>query len=70
MFSEIEKIIKIHKDTGMILEELEEYETGENVDYSDIITDLLWNKDMLQIRLNSLKIKERLNSEESIDEVM
>ena len=60
MFSEIEKIIKLHSEIGDILEELKEYETGENVDYSDIITDFHWNKEMLQMRLNFLKVKQQV----------
>ena len=60
MFSEIEKIITLHSEIGDILEELKEYETGENVDYSDIITDCHWNKEMLQMRLNFLKVKQQV----------
>lgn len=64
MFSEIEKIIKLHSEIEGLLSELKEFETGENVDYSDIITDFHWNKEMLQMRLNFLKVKKQVNSKE------
>ena len=63
MYDELEEIIKIHSEIGDILNELKKYETGENVDYSDCVTDLEWNKEMLHMRLKSLKLKERLNDE-------
>ncbi len=43
--------------TGMVLTviQLEEYETGENADYTGVIDELRWNQMVLDERLKSLK---------------
>ena len=43
------------KEIYLILVELENLETGENVDYSEVRTDIAWNKLMLKNRLQTLK---------------
>ena len=48
MDDDVEKLIKIHQEIALVLDELKIHETGINKDYSDVITDLHWNKVMLE----------------------
>ena len=45
------------KEIYLILIELESLETGENADYSDIVTDISYSKMLLKDRLTDLKRK-------------
>lgn len=45
------------KEIYLILVELESLETGENADYSDIVTDISYSKMLLKDRLTDLKRK-------------
>lgn len=60
MDDDVEKLIKIHQEIGLVLDELKIHETGINKDYSDVITDLHWNKVMLENRLKKLKFLEKI----------
>ena len=55
MIEEIKEIKDIVNDLLCLTIRLEDYETGCGVDYSDVITDLKWNKMTLENRLRSLK---------------
>ena len=57
---DVEKLIKIHQEIALVLDELKIHETGINKDYSDVITDLHWNKVMLENRLKKLKFLEKI----------
>lgn len=60
MDGDVEKLIKIHQEIALVLDELKIHETGINKDYSDVITDLHWNKVMLENRLKKLKFLEKI----------
>lgn len=49
------------KEIYLILVELDQLETGENADYSDVVTEISWNKVILRNRLISLKNKAAIN---------
>ena len=49
------------KEIYLILVELDQLETGENADYSDVVTEISWNKLILRNRLISLKNKAAIN---------
>ena len=55
MNEEVKEIKDIVNDLLCLTIRLEDYETGCGVDYSDVITDLKWNKMTLENRLRSLK---------------
>ena len=55
MNKEIQEILKVCVDLVSISNELGKLEDGCGVDYSDVITDLKWNKMTLENRLRSLK---------------
>lgn len=61
MYCDIENLIGIHEEIGVILQELAQYEDGLNCDYSSVTDDLKWNRYMLKDRLNALKLKKDLN---------
>ena len=52
---EIKAIKKIVKDMVITVMELEDYETGEDTDYSGVIDELRWNQMILENRLKTLK---------------
>ena len=55
MNKEIKEILKVCVDLVSISNELGKLEDGCGVDYSDVITDLKWNRMTLENRLRSLK---------------
>ena len=55
MNDEIREILKVCIDLLSIANELSKVETGCGVDYSDVITDLKWNRMTLENRLKTLK---------------
>ena len=55
MNEEIQEIKDIVNDLLCLTIRLEDYETGCGVDYSDVITDLKWNRMTLENRLRTLK---------------
>ena len=55
MNEELKEIKDIVNDLLCLTIHLEDYETGCGVDYSDVITDLKWNRMTLENRLKSLK---------------
>ena len=58
MNKEIKEILKVCVDLVSISNELGKLEDGCGVDYSDVITDLKWNRMTLGNRLNVLKERE------------
>ena len=58
MNEEIQEILKVCVDLVSISNELGKLEDGCGVDYSDVITDLRWNKMTLENRLRTLKESE------------
>lgn len=58
MNEELKEIKDIVNDLLCLTIRLEDYETGCGVDYSDVITDLKWNRMTLASRLNVLKERE------------
>ena len=58
MTEELKEIKDIVNDLLCLTIRLEDYETGCGVDYSDVITDLKWNRMTLENRLNVLKERE------------
>lgn len=55
MNEEVKEILKICVDLISISNELGQVENGCGVDYSDVITDLKWNRMTLENRLRTLK---------------
>ena len=55
MNEELKEIKNIVNDLLCLTIRLEDYETGCGVDYSDVITDLKWNRMTLENRLRTLK---------------
>jgi len=55
MFEDIKTISEDIKEIYMILIELEQLETGENADYSDVMTDISYSKMILRNRLIQLR---------------
>lgn len=55
MIEDIKTLLGETSEIRLILTELKDYETGEGVDYSGIVTEFKWNKLMLRNRLNQLK---------------
>lgn len=55
MFEDIKTISEDIKEIYMILIELERLETGENADYSDVMTDISYSKMILRNRLIQLR---------------
>lgn len=55
MIEDIKTLLEETSEIRLILTELKDYETGEGVDYSGIVTEIKWNKLMLRNRLNQLK---------------
>ena len=55
MIEEIREILKVCIDLITIANELSKIENGCGVDYSDVITDLKWNRMTLENRLKTLK---------------
>lgn len=55
MNKEIQEILKICVGLISVANELSKVENGCGVDYSDVITDLKWNRMTLENRLRSLK---------------
>lgn len=55
MIEDIKTLLEETSEIRLILTELKDYETGEGVDYSGIVTEFKWNKLMLRNRLNQLK---------------
>ena len=55
MNEEIREILKVCIDLITVANELSKVENGCGVDYSDVITDLKWNRMTLENRLKSLK---------------
>lgn len=60
VYHEIVELKKEAKCLLNIIKELELKETGEQVDYSGVISEITWNRYMLENRLNTLKMRERL----------
>ena len=54
MDEQVKDVLNLAIDILCIARKLGEKETGENADYSDIITELRWNKVMLNNRLVDL----------------
>ena len=55
MNDEIREILKVCIDLITVANELSKVETGCGVDYSDVITDLKWNRMTLENLLKTLK---------------
>ena len=55
MNEEVQEILKVCVDLVSIANELSKVEDGCGVDYSDVITDLKWNRMVLENRLRGLK---------------
>ena len=55
MNKEIQEILKVCVDLVSISNELSKVENGCGIDYSDVITDLKWNRMTLENRLRTLK---------------
>ena len=55
MNEEVKEVLKVCVDLVSISNELGKLEDGCGVDYSDVITDLKWNRMTLENRLRSLK---------------
>ena len=55
MNDEIREILKVCIDLITVANELSKVENGCGVDYSDVITDLKWNRMTLENRLKTLK---------------
>ena len=55
MNEEVKEILKVCVELVSISNELGKLEDGCGVDYSDVITDLKWNRMTLENRLRSLK---------------
>ena len=55
MNEEVKEVLKVCVDLVSISNELGKLEDGCGVDYSDVITDLKWNKMTLENRLRTLK---------------
>ena len=55
MIEEIREILKVCIDLITVANELSKIENGCGVDYSDVITDLKWNRMTLENRLKTLK---------------
>lgn len=55
MNDEIREILKVCIDLLSIANELSKVENGCGVDYSDVITDLKWNRMTLENRLKTLQ---------------
>ena len=55
MNEEVKEILKVCVDLVSISNELCKVEDGCGVDYSEVITDLRWNKMTLENRLRTLK---------------
>ena len=55
MNEEIRKILKVCIDLITVANELSKVENGCGVDYSEVITDLKWNRMTLEKRLKTLK---------------
>ena len=55
MNEEIREILKVCIDLITVANELSKVENGCGVDYSDVITDLKWNRMTLENRLKTLK---------------
>ena len=55
MNEEVQEILKVCVDLVSIANELCKLEDGCGVDYSDVITDLKWNRMVLENRLRGLK---------------
>ena len=55
MNEELKEIKDIVNDLLCLTIRLEDYENGCGVDYSDVITDLKWNRMTLENRLRTLK---------------
>jgi len=60
VYHEIVELKKEAKCLLRIIKELELKETGEKVDYSGVISEITWNRYMLENRLNTLKMREKL----------
>ena len=58
MNEEVKEILKICVGLISVANELGQVENGCGVDYSDVITDLRWNRMTLGNRLNVLKERE------------
>ena len=58
MNEEVKEILKTCVGLISVANELGQVETGCGVDYSDVITDLKWNKMTLENRLKVLKERE------------
>lgn len=55
MNEEVKEVLKVCVDLVSISNELGKLEDGCGVDYSDVITDLKWNRMTLENRLRTLK---------------
>ena len=55
MNEEVKEVLKVCVDLVSISNELGKLEDGCGVDYSDVITDLKWNRMTLENRLRGLK---------------
>ena len=55
MNEEVKEVLKVCVDLVSISNELRKLEDGCGVDYSDVITDLKWNRMTLENRLRTLK---------------
>lgn len=55
MNEEVKEVLKVCVDLVSISNELGKLEDGCGVDYSDVITDLKWNRMTLANRLKTLK---------------
>ena len=55
MNEEVKEVLKVCVDLVSTANELAKVENGCGVDYSDVITDLKWNRMTLENRLRTLK---------------
>jgi len=55
MIEDLKEILGVCIDLICIARQLADIENGCGADYEDVITDLKWNRMVLQNRLNSLK---------------
>ena len=60
MINEIKKLLDINQDIYLTLKDLEKMEDGENVDYSNVIEELSWNRMVLKNRCMDLREKYEL----------